>query len=65
VCLVDTDGFWDPFFDMLARFTAYGVMRAAASGDLLRAHGAGEAIDTCVAALACRGTHGRARRAAA
>ena len=65
VCLVDADGFWDPFFDMLGRFTAYGVMRAAASGDLLRAHGAGEAIDVCAAALACRGAHGGAGRAAA
>jgi len=65
VCLVDSDGFWDPFFDMLGRFAAYGVMRAAAAGDLLRAHGAGEALDVCAAAVSARAAAGGQGRAAA
>jgi len=63
VCLVDADGFWDPFFGMLERFTAYGVMRPAAAGDLLRARGAVEALEACANAVATRaaaGMHGRA-----
>lgn len=65
VCLVDADGFWDPFFSMLGSFTDYGVMRAAAAGDLLRAHGAVEALDACAAAVAERTSAVRHGRAAA
>jgi uncharacterized protein (TIGR00730 family) len=66
VCLTDADGFWDPFFGMLERFTAYGVMRAAAAGDLLRARTAVEALDVCAAAVAAAGARaGPAGRAAA
>lgn len=42
--LCDNDGFWDPFFSMLERFDAYGVLRASIKHDLLRAHGAQEAL---------------------
>jgi len=43
--LCDNDGFWDPFFGMLERFGAYGVLRPALAHDLLRAHGAQDALD--------------------
>jgi uncharacterized protein (TIGR00730 family) len=43
--LCDSDGFWDPFFAMLECFDAYGVLRASIKHDLLRARGAGEALD--------------------
>ncbi|HEY4373169.1 MAG TPA: TIGR00730 family Rossman fold protein [Burkholderiales bacterium] len=42
--LCDNDGFWDPFFAMLERFGAYGVLRPALAHDLLRARGAAEAM---------------------
>ena len=50
VCLVDVDGFWDPFWAMLDRFDAYGVLRAGIKGDLLRAGSATGALDLCAAA---------------
>ena len=43
--LCDNDGFWDPFFSMLASFGKYGVLRPAIEHDLLRAHGAQAALD--------------------
>jgi len=42
--LCDSDGFWDPFFAMLESFGAYGVLRPALQHDLLRAHGAEQAM---------------------
>lgn len=51
VCLVDADGFWDPFFSMLEAFGAYGVMRPGVRANLRRAAGAFEALDLCEAAL--------------
>ena len=60
VCLVDTDGFWDPVFAMLEAFDAYGVMRPGVRVNLCRASGALEALDMCEGALEQR----RGRRAA-
>ena len=54
VCLCDADGFWEPFVEMIARFDAYGVMRAGARRDLIHARGAAAALDACAAALATR-----------
>ena len=50
VCLVDADGFWDPFCAMLTSFDAYGVLRAGLKRDLLRAGSADSALDLCAAA---------------
>lgn len=54
VCLCDVDGFWDPFTQMIARFDAYGVMRAGVRRDLLHARGAAAALDACAEALSAR-----------
>jgi len=55
VCLVDVDGFWDPFCAMLERFDAYGVLRAGLERDLLRAGSADGALDLC--SVACERRH--------
>ena len=55
VCLVDVDGFWDPFCAMLKSFDAYGVLRAGLQRDLLRAGSADSALDLC--SVACERRH--------
>jgi len=55
VCLVDVDGFWDPFCAMLESFDAYGVLRAGLERDLLRAGSADDALDLC--SVACERRH--------
>ncbi len=58
VCLVDVDGFWDPFYAMLESFDAYGVLRTGMKRDLLRAANAHSALDLCAAACERRGRAG-------
>ena len=60
VCLCDADGFWDPFVRMIEQFDAYGVIRAPLRRDLMRARGAGEALERCAAALANSSAQGPA-----
>ena len=58
VCLVDVDGFWDPFCTMLESFDAYGVLRTGMQRDLLRAASADSALDLCAATCERRGRVG-------
>lgn len=51
VCLLDADGFWEPFRAMLAAFDGYGVMRTGIRRDLLAAGSGAAALEACGAAL--------------
>jgi len=44
VILCDTDGFWEPFTELIERFQEYGVLRASIARFLRRATSVGEAM---------------------